>query len=178
MKRFNPSHSKRRFFTALIIALFLMAFFVDGCIFESVKKINNDNTQAQVPNLEDQFGGYKATDEAAGFGDREILDEFGEDQEVVDLLSQDPQILSDMENPAVDVRFLRITWGMLEGDTSAANVIDWSGFARIDQGMLVLTLAKVIENLPPRRIRIDHLLPLKGGYLSVIEREYAITRLR
>jgi hypothetical protein len=138
MKQFNLSHSKRQFFTELIIVLFLMAFFVNGCIFESVKKINNDNTQTQVPNLEDEFGGYKATNEVAGFGDPEILDEFGEDQEVSDLLSEDPQIFSDMENPAVDVYFLRITWGMLQGDTSAINVIDWSGSAKIDRGALVL----------------------------------------
>jgi hypothetical protein len=124
--------------STILTMIFLFSFLVSGCIFESAKKINNDNTQAQVPNLEDEFGGYKPTNEAPGFGDSEILDEFGEDQEVADLLSQDPQIASQMENPAVDVYFLRITWGMLEGDTSAVNVIDWSGKATIDQGTLIL----------------------------------------
>ena len=138
MKRFNFTHGKRQFFTVVTMVLFLLVFFVNGCIFESVKKINNDNTQTQVPNLEDEFGGYKVTDEAPGFGDSEILDEFGDDKEVADLLSQDPQIASDMENPAFDVYFLRITWGVLQGDTSAVNVIDWKGSAIINQGTLVL----------------------------------------
>jgi hypothetical protein len=128
----------RKYFLTISAMIILFGFFVNGCIFESVKKINNDNTQAQVPNLEDEFGGYKVTDEVPGFGDPEILDEFGEDQEVADLLSQDPQIASDMGNPAIDVYFLRITWGMLEGDSSAVNVIDWSGSATINQGTLVL----------------------------------------
>lgn len=128
----------KRHFSIILSMILLSGFFVNGCIFESVKTINNDNTQAQVPNLEDEFGGYKVTDEASGFGDSEILNEFGEDQEVSDPLSQDPQILSDMEDSIVDVYFLRITWGMLDGDTSAVNVVDWSGSATVTKGALVL----------------------------------------
>ncbi|MFQ6032090.1 MAG: hypothetical protein ACE5K2_04135 [Candidatus Zixiibacteriota bacterium] len=138
MIRFNSHQDKRWFFTASILTIFFLAFLVNGCIFDSVKKMNNDNTQTQVPNMEDEFGGYKVMDEAPGFGDPEILDEFGEDQEVVDLLSQYPQIASHLEDPVIDVYFLRITWGMLQGDTSAVNVTDWSGKAKIDQGILVL----------------------------------------
>jgi hypothetical protein len=135
---FNRRYFMKKHSSTILTIIFLFGFLVNGCIFESVKKINNDNTQAQVPNMEDEFGGYKVTDEAPGFGDSEILDEFGEDQEVSDLLSQEPQIISDMENPTVDVYFLRITWGMLEGDTSAVSVIDWKGSATINQGTLVL----------------------------------------
>ena len=46
----------KKHFLTIFIMIFLFGFFVNGCIFESVKKINNDNTQAQVPNLEDEFG--------------------------------------------------------------------------------------------------------------------------
>lgn len=138
MTRFSSHHGKGRLFTASIMAIFFLVLFVNGCIFESVEKMNNDNTQTQVPNLEDEFGGYKTTNEAAGFGDPRILDQFGEDGEVADLLRQDPQIASHLEDPLVDVYFLRITWGMLEGDSSATEVIDWSGSAKIDKGILVL----------------------------------------
>lgn len=138
MKGFKFTHRGWQSFTVLSMMCIFFIFFVNGCIFDSVKRINNDNTQAQVPNLEDEFGGYRVTDEAPGFGDPEILDEFGEDQDVPDLLSQDPQFASGIKDSIADVYFLRITWGMLQGDSSAVNVIDWSGSATINKGVLVL----------------------------------------
>ena len=129
---------KLKFFTMLVMGLFIMVFFANGCIFDSAKKINNDNTEYEVPDLEDEFGGYKPTDEAPGFGDPEILSDFGEDEDVADLLSTDPQIAKDIEDSLAEVYFLRITWGRLDWDTTAATVINWSGEAQIDKGTLVL----------------------------------------
>ncbi len=129
---------KLKFFAVLVVILCTTTFFAGGCIFDSAKKINNDNTEVEVPDLEDEFGGYKPTDEAPAFGDPEILNDFGEDQEVEDLLSTDPQVARDMEDSLVVVYFLRITWGRLEWDTTASSVIDWSGKAQIDKGTLVL----------------------------------------
>ena len=129
---------KLKFFTLLTMGLFMAIFFVNGCIFDSAKKINNDNTEVEIPDLEDEFGGFKPTDEAAGFGDPEILSEFGEDEDVVDLLSTDPQIAKDIEDSQVVVYFLRITWGRLEWDTTATTITNWSGTAQIDKGSLVL----------------------------------------
>jgi hypothetical protein len=63
---------KLKFFTLLMMGLFMAIFFVNGCIFDSAKKINNDNTEFEIPDLEDEFGGYKPTDEAPGFGDRKF----------------------------------------------------------------------------------------------------------
>ena len=129
---------RTRFSVTLIISLFTMIFFVNGCIFDSAKKINSDNAELDVPDLEDEFGGFKPTDEVAGFGDPEILSEFAEDQDVVDLLSTDPQIAADIEDSLVGVYFLRITWGRLEWDTTATTITDWSGTVQIDKGALVL----------------------------------------
>lgn len=129
---------KSLFSSALVVMLFMVAFFIGGCIFDSPKKINNDNTEVQTPNLEDDFGGYKPTDEAPAFGDPEIQNDFGEDQKVFDLLNTDSRITSLFVDSLVDVYFLRITWGRLDGDTTATTVVDWSGSARINKGFLVL----------------------------------------
>ena len=129
---------RTRLFITLIVSLFTVIFFVGGCIFDSTKKINNDNTELEIPDLEDEFGGFKPTSEAPGFGDPEILSEFGEDEDVADLLSTDPQVAADIEVSLVEVYFLRITWGQLEWDTTATTVMDWSGAAQIDKGTLVL----------------------------------------
>lgn len=127
-----------KFFATLIIALFAAALLLNGCIFDSGKKINGSETPAEVPDLEDEFGGYRASNEAPGFGDPAMLAEFGEDGEVTDLLSTDPQIAEDIEDSLVDVYFLRITWGRLDPDTTFTTVADWSGSAQIDKGVLVL----------------------------------------
>ncbi len=127
-----------RYFISILISLFLAAFLVGGCIFDSGKKIDGSETQVEVPDLEDEFGGYRATNEAPGFGDPAILAEFGEDGEVNDLLITDPQIAEDIEDSLVDVYFLRITWGRLDWDTTVTTVTDWSGSAQVDKGILVL----------------------------------------
>jgi hypothetical protein len=129
---------KLKFSILLIVGLFMTVFVLNGCIFDSAQNINNDNTEVEVPDLEDEFGGYRPTNEAPGFGDPEILAEFVEDQDVVDLLDTDPQIAEAMEDSLVEVYFLRITWGNLEWDTTATAVMDWSGKAQIDKGSLVL----------------------------------------
>lgn len=129
---------KFKVYTVLCVSLLVLALLVSGCIIDSTKKVNDDDTELQIPDLEAEFGGFKPTDETAGFGDPEILGEFAEDQEVVDLLSTDPQIAADIEDSVVEVYFLRITWGRLEWDTTATNVTDWSGSLQTDKGALVL----------------------------------------
>jgi hypothetical protein len=129
---------KQKFFAAILVCLSLTAFLVSGCIFDSSKRINNDSAQVDVPDLEEEFGGYRPTDEAPGFGDPGMLQEFGEDEEVADLLQNDPQIAEDIGNSLVEVHFLRITWGNLQWDTTATSILDWSGAAHIDKGTLVL----------------------------------------
>jgi hypothetical protein len=122
----------------LCTGLLAVALLVSGCIIDSAQKVNNDDTELQVPDLEAEFGGFKPTDEAAGFGDPEMESEFGEDQDVIDLLNTDPRLAADLEDSLVDVYFLRIVWGRLEWDTSAVAITDWSGSLQIDKGTLVL----------------------------------------
>jgi hypothetical protein len=129
---------KPKFSFVLFVVLLATIFFVNGCIFDSIKRINNDNTEMEVPDLEEEWGGYKTTSEAPGFGDPEMLSEFEDDQEEVDLLETDSQIAEAMEDSAVEVYFLRIVWGNLQWDTTATTLLDWSGSAQVDKGALVL----------------------------------------
>ena len=89
---------RQKSFVALLVCFSLAAFLASGCIFDSATKINNDNTEVQIPDLEDEWGGYKPTDEAPAFGSPEILSEFTEDKDVVDLLETDPQIAEAIED--------------------------------------------------------------------------------
>ncbi len=129
---------KLKFLLPIFVGFFLTAFLVSGCIFDSAKRLDGSDTQVQVPDLEDELGGYKPTNEAPAFGDPEISNEYGEDQDGADLLSTDPQIAAYIEDSLADVYFLRITWGRLDLDTTVTTVTDWSGSAQIDKGSLVL----------------------------------------
>lgn len=129
---------KLKFLLVVVGFLFLTALLVNGCIFDSSKKINGSDMEVEVPDLEDEFGGYKPTNEAPYFGDPQMQAEFGEDEDVSDLLSTDPQIAKDIEDSLVEVYFLRVTWGRLDLDTTVTTVTDWSGSAQIDKGALVL----------------------------------------
>lgn len=91
--------------------------------------------------LDKEFGGFDTSDEPVAFGDTEILEEFTEDAEVADAISEDPQTVDALNAPTVKAYFLRVTWGLLEGDSMATEVIDWSGSAEINKGTLVLLRA-------------------------------------
>jgi hypothetical protein len=90
--------------------------------------------------LDKEFGGYDSDDEAAAFGDIDIMESFPEDAEVVDSYDADPEVADAVRATpsAVNAYFLRITWGLLEGDSTATDVIDWSGSAEISKGTLVV----------------------------------------
>ena len=90
--------------------------------------------------LDKEFGGYETDDEAAAFGEVDMLESFPEDLQVVDSFDGDPAVtdaISDVPS-TIPAYFLRITWGLLEGDSTATEVIDWNGSAEINKGTLVV----------------------------------------
>lgn len=120
-----------------LVALIAL-FAVNGCIFDSPSEADNPETE-ELAAIDQSFGGFTATDEAAAFGDDELAQAYDDDETVSDLLESDPNLEEDLNDPGIDVYFLRIAWGLLEGDTSATEVIQWNGKAEINKGALTVT---------------------------------------
>ncbi len=97
--------------------------------------------------LEKEFGGYSTSDEPAAFGNSDLLAESSADQVVSDTYAADTEVIQALSTDAVTdsstaaaikAYFLRITFGLLEGDSTATEVIDWSGSAEVNKGTLVV----------------------------------------
>jgi len=115
----------------------LTLFVVNGCIFDSLEK--NKEKEAEPAAIDQSFGGFTTTDESAAFGDATLIEEYDDDATETDLEESNPELEADLNNPKINVYFLRIAWGMLQGDSTATEVIDWSGSAEINKGTLVAT---------------------------------------
>jgi hypothetical protein len=118
---------------ALVALMALLV--VNGCIFNSLDE--TDEPADELAAIDQSFGGFTAADEAAAFGDAILVEEYADDVSETDLLESDPTLEADLNNPAIDVYFLRIAWGLLEGDSTATEVIEWNGKAEINKGALV-----------------------------------------
>jgi hypothetical protein len=153
LKRKGFTMKRRR--SALSACLVASSFFVLACNKE--QPLGADADLAKEVSLEKDFGGFTASDEAPMFSDEEVLAESGEDESVIDPVNYDAAT-----NLAAAAGFkayvVRVAWGLLEGDSTATEVIDWSGSVRVSRG--VLAVLKVIRF---EREQGDHLqLPRTG----------------
>ncbi|MFH1755259.1 MAG: hypothetical protein ABIA59_06105 [Candidatus Latescibacterota bacterium] len=108
---------------------------------------NDILTREQDPNLDDPYGGYNLADEAPGFEDAALIDEFGEDatREYDDPMNRDPLVADILSRPAAQ-HFLMITWGNLERDSTIDFVTEWSGSLTVDPGIILLKRLIRFEN--------------------------------
>lgn len=96
--------------------------------------------------LNEEFGGFESSDEQVAFGEADLLSDFPEDQDTDDSYMADPVVMDALDfstdqptdSNGVKAYFLRITYGLLAGDSSATEVLDWSGSAEVDKGTLVV----------------------------------------
>lgn len=113
---------------------------------------NSELTEAGTENeesisLEKEFGGYDSSSEAPAFGDSEMMSDFEADEDVNDAYSNDAEVLDALsysQDPTVvrdnliKAYFVRLTYGLLAGDSLATEVIDWSGSLEVNKGILVV----------------------------------------
>ncbi len=119
--------------TALIGLMLLLGLLLVGC---SEKSADTDNSETGELNLTDDFGGCKATDEAAAFGDSEL------ESDELSVEANDPMATSvDMDSlrnrPDVKVYSVEFLWGHLELDSTEAAITDWSGSLTVERGGIV-----------------------------------------
>jgi hypothetical protein len=99
------------------------------------------DTRVQTANPDDPYGGYNFADEAPGFGDRAILDEFGDDPVFDDPFASDPLVAArdrDREGRLRGRLHLAIAWGNLHRDSTITHVTDWTGSLAVEPGAVLL----------------------------------------
>jgi len=87
-----------------------------------------------LPNINDEFGGYTATDEAPGFGDADLVAMEGEEEEVDDELLASPVIQGWVIDPNVLAFHFRAVWGQLCYDSTVTTPTDWTGSLTLSRG--------------------------------------------
>jgi hypothetical protein len=130
---------------AFVLALSTM-FIIGGC----EKNSPNEPDQTEVTELDKPYGGYSTSDELPGFGDVELINEFDDDKISGDEVSADPAFVAALDSEKVDAYFIRVVWGLLEYDSTATEVVDWSGSASVSKGVLGLT--KIIRFEGPDKV--------------------------
>ncbi|RME01690.1 MAG: hypothetical protein D6814_00995, partial [Calditrichaeota bacterium] len=143
----------------LVPALAFMLAVV-ACQKSDLVQPGNDTSSDETLSLDKEYGGFTTSDELPGFGDTNILTDFSEDEPVTDQAVSDAEAI--LTSDQVPAYFVRITWGHLEFDSTATEVVDWSGFAEVNKGTLgVLKLIRFEHatdhlNLPREsRTRVD-----------------------
>ncbi|MFZ5979738.1 MAG: hypothetical protein ACOYVF_03820 [Candidatus Zixiibacteriota bacterium] len=116
----------------LILPLFAVAllFWVAGC---SDNPSTTDLTE-ETPDLNDAFGGYKATSEEPGFGDPELIEAESDGEEFNDVMLAYPSVDSLVSDDDAGMFHLRAVWGRLCYDSTVTVVTDWSGSLTLSRG--------------------------------------------
>ncbi|MDQ7054830.1 MAG: hypothetical protein Q9P14_18825 [candidate division KSB1 bacterium] len=95
---------------------------------------DEDSYTEEEISMDKEFGGFNTRDEMPGFGDQSIQSEFAADESAADPISADVE--SSIMDSGLPAYFVRITWGHLEGDSTATEQVDWSGYAEVNKGTL------------------------------------------
>jgi len=127
------------------MALSLLSLMI-GC---SDNATSGDNAES----IADEFGGFEPTDEAAAFGNSEMLSEMSEDDDFNDDILLSPAVDSIINDEEVGAYVIRIAWGSLRYDSTVTEVTDWSGSLTITRGAEVVR--KTIKFEPGQ----DYILP-------------------
>ncbi|MBC8180985.1 hypothetical protein H8E88_07660 [candidate division KSB1 bacterium] len=137
---------KRYFYVfAFVLALSTMLI-IGGC----EKNSPNEPDETEITELDKPYGGYTTSDELPAFGDALLITEFNDDKTAADEVSTDPAFTAALDSQKVDAYFIRVVWGLLEFDSTATEVVDWSGSASVSKGVLGLT--KIIRFEGPDRV--------------------------
>jgi hypothetical protein len=129
---------KRALFS-LAVAMGL-AFLLTAC---SKDQPTGLNSAVEPSDLDLAFGGFTTSDELPGFGDASLVNEANEDVEVADSFGA---LDKSAEAAGIKTYVVRLTWGKLEGDSTATTVKDWSGFIEVNKGTVAVLKTIRFEN--------------------------------
>jgi hypothetical protein len=159
----NPRH------LSLLLFGLLLGLALAGCSNEENPAGTNLTGTDDYENMDfsQTYGGLTATDEPEAFGDPYLmqLDAVESAEESDDPLQVDPEVAAlealseqplDPDDPTGLRRprftFLKITWGMLDGEVDALgntdetqDLLDWSGMLTVDRGIVVVRRVILFE---------------------------------
>lgn len=122
---------KKYAFISLLILMLSTMLIIGGCSKNSPTEPGEELTELDQP-----YGGFETNDELPAFGDPDISTSYVDDEAVADPISVDPAFTSAINSDSVTAYYIRITWGLLELDSTATDVISWDGSATITRGTL------------------------------------------
>ena len=116
-----------------LLALALL-FWVAGCS----NNPSQTDTTADTPNLEEDFGGYTATDDEPGFGDPALLAASEGEEDFDDTMLGTPAVDSVIADVDAGMFHFRAVWGQLCYDSTVVEKTDWSGSLSITRGAEII----------------------------------------
>jgi hypothetical protein len=143
--------NRNRTLATIAFALAVSAWAFVGCDQSTGTDSTNDvSNRTQSVNLNDPYGGYNTANEKPAFGDPYLLENYGaEASNVVALADED----STRESRMRVHRFLLVTWGNLNADSTINFPTDWSGKLCVENGLV--RPVRTVRFEEPR----DHLVP-------------------
>jgi hypothetical protein len=125
---------------SLLLGMALMAFLLTAC---SKDQPTGPALDTEPSSLDQAYGGFTTSDELPGFGDADLIDAANEDVDVEDSFNS---LGKSAEVNGVKTYVVRLAWGKLEGDSTATEVVDWSGYAEVNKGTLAVLKTIRFEN--------------------------------
>lgn len=118
-----------------VFVLFLVSLIlIGGC-----SKDSPNEPDVELEQIDLDFGGFTTSNEAV---DSYITTDYDFEDEDVD----DSAAAALSDSNKLDIYFIRLSWGMLEWDSSATNVTDWKGSASVTKGTLAILRKIRFEN--------------------------------
>jgi len=122
------------------IALLALAAFWMGCNSPAENTVDNELlTREQTVDLDDEFGGFNLGDESPNFADPMLAADYGPESlaEYDDPMTNDSDVRSIRDRKRRH-RYLMITWGNLNADTTINFPTDWTGALTVKNGVVLL----------------------------------------
>lgn len=119
----------------------LIPMLVLGLVLWAVGCSNNATTEPEASgdlDINQELGGFTATDEQPGFGDADLLASEEDEEEYADPLASSPEITSMEEDPMSGIFHLRAIWGQLCYDSTVTDPTDFSGSIEVTRGGILL----------------------------------------
>jgi hypothetical protein len=85
-----------------------------------------------------EFGGLTTDPELPAFGDSTLVALEDTEEAVDDAIEQNPQVVSLINDPDLDMFRFRALWGQLQFDSAHTEITDWTGTLTVSRGALVI----------------------------------------
>ncbi|MBD3402764.1 hypothetical protein GF420_07700 [candidate division GN15 bacterium] len=122
--------TRKIFLPLLAMALLLWAV---GCSENSA-----ESPQPDELSLDEDFGGYLATNESPAFDDPDLMASEEDETEYDDPLAFSPEIQELENDPSAGAFHLRAVWGNLRFDSTDTDLTDWTGSLEVSRGGIVI----------------------------------------